>query len=305
MNMIGKLRTLLGPRPAETDVAWHMDRFIEILDPRIAALPGYRGRLEPAAQHAHDYCAHLAAGIPGPYVVSRSQHGSNPLLDALFPQREDIGIAMGRSIEVRDRIHEFADAGSGEIYALLGMRQRVTAAGNPELPRGWRKPRFADHTLRSLGSSEDAVRRRFAAAAFDSLRHGFLNQVQNLRRCEKLMHSERALLRETAPGAESAGEDDGALDMLAADLGPAGLLDSLIDWLNAPQQHLRLEMGHEDATVVMPLDDPGQRGLQKLELPALVGADRRRWPLCLIRFARAEALAAVGRESLAHRYILI
>lgn len=308
MNMIGKLRALFGgAQQDEQGVAWHMDRFIEILEPAIFELPDYRSRLEPAAHHAHDYCTRLATAVPGPYAVGHGQHGSDPLISALFPQREDIGTAFGRSVEVRDRIHEFTANGNAEVYALLGMRQRVSAAprtNGEALPAGWSKPRFADHTVRSLDDSEDAVRQQFAAAAFDSLRHGFLNQVQNLRRCKKLMHSERELLREVASDDDANGADE-AHAMLASDLSPSGLLDGLVAWLNAPQAHLRLEMGHDDATVIMPHSDPAQRGLQKLELPALVGADRRRWPICVIRFEREEALAAVSRESVAHRYIVI
>src|SRR5690606_22225698 len=89
MKMIGRLKTLLSPGSAQTDLGWHMDRFVEILDPAIARLPDYRKTLEPAARFAQQYCTHLAAALPGPYAVSEHRYGSDPLISALFPRRED------------------------------------------------------------------------------------------------------------------------------------------------------------------------------------------------------------------------
>lgn len=310
MKMIGKLKTLFSPDAARTDLGWHMDRFIELLDPAIKRLPDYRRTLEPATEFAHEYCLRLASALPGPYTMSESGYGADPLLSALFPRREDIPAAFGRSIEVRDKLPAFAHGTAGEVHALLGLRQRVTAAPPdtpPSLSRAWSKPRFVDHTLRSLATSEQEVRRQFAGAVFDSLRHGYLRRVEEQRRNQKRMHNERQLMLEVA----SVGGDPVAPPLTDvetcadADLSPAGLLAGLIAWLHTPFEHLRLEMGNEDAQVILPHPDPTQRGLQKLELPTLVGVDRRRWPICLVRFPYEEALAAVGRESMAHRYLLI
>lgn len=308
MKVIGKLKTLFGQDPARTDLGWHMDRFIELLDPAITRLPDYRRTLEPATEFAHEYCLRLAAVLPGPYAVSESGHGSDPLLSALFPRREDIAAAFGRSIEVRDRLPAFATGTPVEVHALLGLRQRVTAAP-PDTPsslsRAWSKPRFVDHTLRSLALSEQEVRRQFASAAFDSLRHAYLQKVEELRRRRKQAHSERQLMLEVSTVTGDPAEEPDTAPCADADLSPAGLLAGLAAWLHAPQEHLRLEMGNQDAQVILPHPDPAQRGLQKLELPTLVGVDRRRWPVCLVRFACEDALAAVSRESMAHRYLLI
>jgi hypothetical protein len=308
MKMIGRLKTLLSPGSAQTDLGWHMDRFVEILDPAIARLPDYRKTLEPAARFAQQYCTHLAAALPGPYAVSEHRYGSDPLISALFPRREDIATALGRSIEVRDSLPALATGAPTELYALLGLRQRVTAAppdALPSLSRAWSRPRFVDHTLRSLALSEQEVRQQFAAAAFDSLRHGYLQHIEEQRRRYKQRHNERQLMREVAAvGGDPVEEpdDDAHGDV---DLSPAGLLAGLTAWLYAPHRHLRLEMGNEDAQVILPHADPTQRGLQKLELPTLNGVDRRRWPVCLVHFPYEEALAAVSRESMAHRYLLI
>lgn len=310
MKMMGRLKTLFGREPAHADLGWHMDRFIELLDPAIARLPGYRQALEPATQFAHQYCMQLAATLPGPYAVSERDHGTNPLLSALFPRREDIAAAFGRSIEVRDKLPTLASGTPLEIHALLGLRQRVNATP-PDAPSGpsraWSKPRFVDHTLRSLALSEQAVRQQFANAAFDSLRHGFQQKVEAQRRSRKHLRNEESLMREVAlvAGDPVDEPDTETVPQVDADLSPAGLLAGLVAWLGAPHEHLRLEMGNEDAQVILPHADPAQRGLQKLELPTLVGVDRRRWPVCLVRFTYEDALTAVSRESMAHRYLLI
>jgi hypothetical protein len=68
------------------------------------------------------------------------------------------------------------------------------------------------------------------------------------------------------------------------------MLDALVEWLQFPEEQLRLEGTADAADLVMPV---------------LIGRDRRHWPVCLTRISLSETADAIARETRVHRYILI
>jgi hypothetical protein len=79
-------------------------------------------------------------------------------------------------------------------------------------------------------------------------------------------------------------------------LHPDNLLKGLVAWLEAPENHLRIESSH-----VAVADQQGGWA----ELPLMRCADRRQWVISLVRISVQEALNALASESRCHRYILV
>jgi hypothetical protein len=131
---------------------------------------------------------------------------------------------------------------------------------------------FADHTLRAISADLDETRRRLKLAGFDSLADGFA-----ARRNEAHDRS--------APAAQ--------------------VLAELCQWLMTAEDHLRLEPVSVTVDLLgVEATGPGP-GLHQISFPELIGQDRRRWTLVLVRLSRDEALAAIQRQQQAIRYLII
>lgn len=254
----------------------------------IAEARDFRALLEPALAASGDYFARQIAGIPGPMPLSAAQFGQDARIAALFPEADEIGRALGRSLEVKESLPGLARSGHAHVHALLGMRCKP---GSEALAVP-----FSDHTLRSLAPKEADARSYLAFVATKRLLNDFAEHVNKLRRRERLFKLEWNIRNEAV---DPATVDPGEYVLAADELTPDKLLRGLIGWLEAPEKYFRLGAGG----AFLP-GDPAA-GAAPGELPQLHCSDRRQWLVCLVRFPVDEGLQALAQESHTHRHIFI
>ena len=273
-------------------------RLVEAVDPQLRSVPSYQDRLLPVIEHAAAYCDRLVAAIPGPIDVSSQTYPSDPRVQAIFPAVEEIPISLGRSLALRDGLRRLGDKADGSAFALLGMRRRRgmdgSAPGEARNGNGNSAVPFADHTFRSIGLQQAETRKYLAEAAFDGLVIGFTSRWTELCRRQVRAGSEQRVETELARAQPQAGGEASIHEqhMMEAALQPtpAHMLDALVEWLQFPEEQLRLDGSMQAADLTMPI---------------LIGRDRRHWPVCLTRISLSETAEAIARETRVHRYILI
>lgn len=278
--MLGKLVRLIRPgNPPPIPQHALLTRIELTVGNQITAAPGFAERLLPAAESAFDYFVRQIAAIPGPLPLAAGP---------LFAGSDEIGLALGRSLAVREGLGELpADT---EIHALLGLRRKLTG-GNMV---------FADHTLRSLAGSAEACRNLLAWAAFDRLLGTYAEHVDKLRRKDRMLRIEWEWNLQQDAARVMPAEPQPEFVEAARELTPDNMLKGLLSWLASPECFLRLE---QNDSTLPPSDDNSTLALPNL--PLLHCSDRRQWLVCLVRFPAAEAAAALQRKTHNHRYILI
>ena len=291
MSMLGKFAQLL--RPNATPVSRHpyIEHVVNALGAKITEARAFEALLTPALSFAVGYYDNQIQAIPGPFRVSADDHATDRFLAAVFPAREDIVAAFGRSNEVRGSLPDLARYGHVHVHAILGMRYKTARD-----PVGGGLV-FADHTLRSLAPTDAFCRGSLRRASFDRLLNNFSEHVDKLRRKRKLLKVEWSLLNESQ--VNHSGNENQEFVYAETELAPDNLLKGLISWLQSPSEHLRVAASN--VRVV----GKSRHGEEEHELPLIHCADRRQWVVCQVQFSVAEALSALAGEPRAHRYILI
>ncbi|MDR0997110.1 MAG: hypothetical protein LBL69_05565 [Zoogloeaceae bacterium] len=257
MSLFQKLSRLFQPeeavmKRADLEAAW-LEHTLELTDLRLSQVKGFRDFLLPAVSRTLSYFTRTFAQVPGPVSLEKR----TPQLEALFPGgKADKRAALGRSLAVKQEFPALAAAGHERLVALMGMRLR----------RQGNATQLADHTIRSLAVSSEAVRAQLMTAAYDSLLQAFDN----------------AQRRAEDPDARA----------------PADYLDDLLAWLKKPESCVRMA---EDQSHTI----TGHGGAPDLCLPLMHSQDRREWLLTLVDFPTQMAEDALKAEEYTHRFILI
>lgn len=276
-----------GPR-ALSPTHRFVEKVVAALGPSIAEADNFEPILAQALHSAELYYHQQIQAIPGPFEISASDPGNNPFIQTVFPSRDDVMAALGRSIEVRDFLPALAREGSLEFFALLGCREKVIAGTEPAL-------QFADHTVRSIGHSEEYCRESLRNSCLHRLLGQFRAHVDTLRHRGKIPKAEWNI--ENRANVAAADADQATEFVLAEqELAPDKLLKGLVARLETPEVHPRIE-----SSTVAGADQRGTRA----ELPVMRCADRRQWSVSLVQIPVEEAMNALASESHCHRYILI
>lgn len=249
--------------------------------------------LLPAINSAIEYFDRQMASIPAAQTLSGELFAAAAGVSTLFPEADELGRTLGRSLAVKETLPDLIQNGHDEIYALLGLRIR---------PDNESAPVFADHTLHSLGTTESHSKEILRLAAFDRLVRNFAEHVEKLRRKERLLKLEWEwnLQHDVAKTIDNGGNPEYVY--AAKELTPDNLLRGLISWLNKPESFFRLEASQ----VSMPGNTAvGASSRKPVELPLLHCSDRRQWLVCFVRFSASEGAQALQRETHTHRYIFI
>lgn len=321
MGMLSRLAGWVRPEPPLSDE----DRLAAgqaaaAVDPRLKTVPGFERRLVSPLRHALAYCGMLVEAIPGPIDINAHAFASDPLVHALFGSAADIGATLGLSRELSEFLPAcMGVSGCESFYALLGMRRHEKSVMgmallgdvvSNDVPQT--VVYFADHTFSGVSLSAEEARRHLRDAALDGLLKGYAAQINDRREDRKRIHDAwemaRSRVRLREAGAEAALADlTQRLQDADASLQPDRLLDELAAWLAAPERYLRLAPASVtvDAMGVEVDPESGRAGIYTLDFPELVGRDRRRWFVLLVRISREEAQEAVARQQEAHRYIVI
>ncbi len=306
MGLINAISTLFRAEPGANAALGHaFDVIGKTVDPEIVAIGDCQARLQPAVEYALSFYERAVAAIPGPLPVSAAAHAGDPILGTLFPSTAEVAQGLGRSLAVRSSIRWFVDHGHDEVHAVMGMRLRPGMTDSNGIG-------FADHTFRSLGTSENDSRECLREAAFSSLVKAFDTRMKDKRREWRLLRTEGRIHEElrSRNGTEEshAAANDKRDDIFAhyaasagEDFTPGKALDALVEWLRTPEQQLQVDTGEGHPLVGAPTAD----GHGQLRMPLLVSTDRRKWVVCMVRFPLQEALTAINQESQPHRYILI
>lgn len=250
----------------------------------VASSRDFEERLVPALNTAVHYYDRQVGAIPGPLAISVTAYGHDPALRALFPTADEIRIALGRSIDVKQSLLKLVNGGQGYLHALLGMRCQAASPGLT----------YADHTLRSLSASETETRNELRDAALSRLMTTFTEHINKLQRNGKLLREEWNI--ENRPTTAGSPRGQGEYVYAVEELLPEKLLRGIITWLEAPEQHLQVTPAGAA---------PGSQALAGQGFPVLRSADRRQWLVSTVRFPIQEALDAVREEKRTHRYIFI
>lgn len=294
MGLLGNLMSFNQPTKSALPASHPlMRKIVSTLGYDVTGTRDYESRLLPAVNGAIQYYDRQVAAIPGGLVVSTSNHGRDPELRALFPTTDDIRLALGRSIEVKQALQSRTMSSTEHLHALMGMRYRPTdhGQGQPLI--------FADHTLRGLAVTEEASRAGLREAALTRLLTNFAEHIGKLQHKQKLLRVEWNIENRKVVNTAPLGDDD--FVYAGKELLPENLLRGLIAWLESPAEHLRVRAGEHEAP---PAHATAQKPLLH-RLPVMHTADRRQWIVCLIKVPTREAIDAINIEKRNHRYIFI
>jgi hypothetical protein len=265
-----------------------VEKVVAALGDSISEANNFEPVLAQALHSAELYYRQQILAIPGPFPVSATDDCDTPFSRMIFPLREDVQAALGRSIEIRDFLPTLARDGHADFFGLLGVRERATRENEPSL-------QFVDHTIRSIGHTEGYCRESLGNSCLHRLLGQFREHVETLRNRGRLLKTEWNI--ENRMDSSVATEDQTPEFVLAEEaLQPDNLLRGLVAWLETPENHLRIESGN---TVL------AAQGVERAELPVMRCADRRHWVVSLVKIPVQEALDALASETRCHRYILI
>ena len=271
---LNRLFSRQAPRPPH---AAYQDHLVKVVGNTITQGKGFDDRVPGAVEQAWVYLDRQVQAIPGPFPIAADAHGNDAFAQAIFPAQADIRAALGRSLAAKDALQRL-DAGQSDVYALMGMRLRSPGNGAADV--------FADHTIRSLATTEEACRDQLRFAAFARLVVQFNEHVDKLKRAGRMLASEWNT--DLPPGAPV---EANAYVTAVRELAPDNMVKGLLAWLGSPEKFLRLELGKVPVCA--------------MELPLMHCFDRRHWAVCLLRLPITELAAAIREEARAHRYIFI
>lgn len=273
-----------GPKLALPIIHPLFGQMSTILGHDITRTHDFEERIVPALNEAVAYFDQQINVIPQAIPVSLTDHGRDSAITAIFPTREDIAQAVGRSIDVRQSLPRLAAAGHPYFYALLGMRHRPDDPGET----------LTDHTLRGLAPIEQGARNDLRDAALTRLVTNFSEHVDKLHRKGKLLSVEWQMEHSQANGKTTPlGED---FVYAGKELLPENMIRGLISWLKDPAEHLQISPPEVAA-------NEGSFTIRKL--PTLHSADRRHWITCFVRLATQECIQVMNQERRIHRYIFV
>lgn len=329
MSLFSAVADFLKPAPPlDPTVAKALHRVAELADPIVKLAPDFDKHLAMPVQYALGYCDGLIAALPGPIDINRQAFANDPLVHALFATAGDIEQMLGRSQAVRDFLARPECWESDHFYAMFaarrqhkrqfGMVQRGDVIQN-DVPQ--KILYFSDHTLIEPCCHLDLMRQKLRGTALDSLLRTFRDHVATLRHEREGLRSdvsvERAhltVLHGTTPGREvevctrHLAELDGRLREMADSLLPEQLRDSLAEFLQAPEQALRLSPCSVTVDRLGVLQDEATDDISvhTLNFAELTARDKRLHLAMLARISRAEALEAVEMvRDQQHRFMLI
>ena len=259
-------------RAREKDLLSAIDHVVDVINPRLRAVSGYRKKLKPAVARSLAYCASLVEDMPDAIEVNGKTWSANPTVRAFFSSAGDLQRVYSHSREVR----EYFDKNAVQecCYALLStLCTQRTVLGMEMQGDVMRRDvpqtsvSFSDHRVVKPASSEAALRKELENRAFEVLvsyvlecltelvssRNTLQEQRQMLDMQLKLAHVRSAGL---APLLEGEGRE--AIDIealrkqyqqtgMALDKARAGLttledyIDRITEVLAEPQAHLKVE----------------------------------------------------------------
>jgi hypothetical protein len=143
-----------------------VEAVVDAVDPRLRSVSGYARKIGPGMASTIAHMRALAKDMPAPIVLSRGAWGSDPLLNAMFANADDVPAVLGRSEELRVFFDAPANAALGEAYAVLGALKAERNVLAPAIVNGQLRQdvaqttvNFSGHKLFAPGADRMACRR--------------------------------------------------------------------------------------------------------------------------------------------------
>lgn len=310
-------------RARDNELLAAIEHVVDVINPKLKAVSGYRKKLKPAVDRSLAYCALLVEHMPDAIEVNGKAWSADPTVRAFFSSVGDVQRVFSRSQEVREYFDNHA--GQESCYALLSTlcTQRTVLGMEMQgevMRRDVRQTSvsFSDHRVVKPASSEAALRKELEHRAFDVLvsyalecvtalvssRYSLQEQRQLLDMQLKLAHVKSASL---APLLEGEGgevidiealrkqyqQKGEALDQVRASLMTLDdYIERISEVLGDPQAHLkmdRLSMRLSKMNIRLDGGASAESG-HELELTEVtLGASLKR-VLLITRFPRDELL---------------
>jgi len=329
MSLFSAVADFLKPAPPLSPlVSEALERVNALVDPMLKSASGFEHKLAAPLEYALGYCDGLAAALPGPVDLNRQAFSTDPLVHALFATAEDIDQMLGRSQAVRDYLAEPCSWDSEYFYAMFAARRQqkrqlgVAVEGqvvHTDVPQ--LVVYFSDQTLIEPSCTLEITQERLRARALDSLLTSFHDHVESLRSERDGMRADLSVqrahltvLRGKTEGKEYAvrtrhiAELDARLRSTAESLMPEHLLQTLADFLHAPEPSLNLSPVSItlDRLGIVSQGEVDNANVHTINFPELSSRDKRLHLVMLARIHRDEAYEAVERvRDQQHRFMLI
>ena len=297
LNLLG-----LAP-PDDPRLAEAIERAVDRVEPRLKQASGYPGRYRGAIARALRYSDQLAGAIPGPLALDPEHFNRDPLVRAIFTMQEDVQRMLLRSKTMRE-FQRGPNAGP-DIHALMGVRRKEKKVFGMEIEGevlrrdvAQQSITFSDHILNCIASEESDARALVAWRIFDGLIAQVAGHIESLRQEKARIGQSRdeVLARLHGPRTEGRAALEQEASRLLAELTVAtqrlhlGRLPAFFDTLlRTPETLVRLEQRQ------FRLDGMGIQRTQvdtgvshALTFTDLLGQDRRRWSVALVRFPYQE-----------------
>lgn len=329
---------LKGPSPEqrlrEQEVNKAIERVVDLINPRLRAVGGYRKKLYPVVDHTTSYIQELASQLPGPVPVNSKTWSREPMVNALFGSLDRMHkVLSGPEVRRYVRQHPVGD----ELFAFFAAMPEVKRQLGVELvgetmQRDVRQTAvsFTSHEVALVGESEEETRQALEKDVLDLIvslmAEDILGQESRIWELEERLRVVRLKLKVASTKSHGAGlllDDNpdrvkeqeslsGRVSELEKDLerekrGLSGLddyLDRLVALLTHPERHLALERVSVRLDRMNIVREGGDDSTAP-EIDFVRGrrGDKLARVLMLIRFPRSELLEAGSGLREAERYL--
>jgi len=182
-------------RYPETLVREAIERAVDVTDPWLRGLSGYRKKLRPAAVTAIDHVVALVDRLPPPRLATRDGYGRDPLLQAMFLSSEQMQQVLHEQLAAQPVTGDAACA-----LLVMDLEQRgtfgVDLIGDTvvrDVPQV--TVSFNNHRLLDPTGDERETRRLLKRRAFDHLLSLALRRMVAVKEIREGLDNRRTLLQ--------------------------------------------------------------------------------------------------------------
>lgn len=306
-------------RVSEETLRKATEKAITLTNPRLQVLPSCHKRLVPAVETTIQFLSENIGRLPPARPLSAACWASDPALRAFFVNHTDVGVALGRSENLRTLFDKFQDL--EEAFLVLGMaynEQRIfgMALQGDMVQRDVAQVSlgFSDHRTHLCSRDESRLRRLIGTAGFEYLLAQALSAIV-VERAERadlvgtraLLGARLRLLQQQGPGfgsifaAKPEHTEQSALEAellknerSLADIGVAETalemeLECVKTVLQNPDRYLQIEQRNVRLnTTNVVVDDGGEAADVVFSLADFKGSQPRKRAFVLARVVRDE-----------------